>query len=312
MPRPRNRKKPYSVFTSFSKLALCATASVAVLSPSVFVVPAARADTTALYEVTVKGGLAPGKYATVSESATATATVFYKNNKSRTESENSVVLYDNGTKTTTTLDPRTKTYTTVTDAEVAAANNAATNPLAGQIKFSIKTFVRPGNQTRTIAGRETKNTKFTAILKMALTTADAPAGMAHMLPTITLSGEEWMTEGLVDEPQKQGMAALATWLFTSMAQLNPLVGTNLKAFADKVAAIKGFPLASTLQTTVAFPEGAAAMMGASIPSKPMVVTMQAKSVSEEPLNDTLFIIPDGYKKMDNPAPVSPQAPPAVL
>lgn len=296
------------MFFLFSKPALCAGASLAVISPMLFAAPAARADTTVVYEVTVKGAPSAATPPGSLETMQSLSTVYYKNNKSRTESVDSVVLYDGDTKTTTTLNPQTKTYTT-TDAESVAAKSAAMNPLLGQIKFSAKTFVRPGGQTRTIAGRPTKNTKFTAIMKMGLATADAPANMAQMLPTITISGEEWMADGLVSAAQRNGLTSTG---FSNMAQMNPMMGSGLKEFYDKLAAIKGFPLASTLSMKITFPDGAAAMMGASIPKQPIVVSMQAKSVSEEPLADTLFAIPEGYTKAESTAPAAPQTPSDAL
>ena len=88
----------------------------------------------------------------------------------------------------------------------------------------------------------------------------------------------------------------------------------MKDFAAKMAAIKGFPLASTLSTTIKFSEAATASiggMGGMLPKNPIVITTRAKSVSTSPLDDALFAPPADYKKVEAPAAPALPVPPSA-
>ena len=88
---------------------------------------------------------------------------------------------------------------------------------------------------------------------------------------------------------------------------------DMKPLMDKMSAIKGAGLAS--QMTITMPQSPLAGMagGANAPaagSLKITMTSEAKSVTQEPLDDALFTIPADYKQAAPPA-AAPGAGPGV-
>ena len=214
-------------------------------------------------------------------------TAYYKGHKSRSETGGEITLTDYDAGMTYTIDTENKTYSV---AQIKPAQRDTTSALPGN-----KSFVHSGGQTQTIAGYPATNTKFMSVTQIVI---GAPAGAsAPMLPPLTISGEEWMADGLLPEDARN--AGFAE--FSKLVPLPQLPGAG--GFAQKMLAVKGFPLATTLQIRIAFPAGAGPALVNALPRDPITLTMRAKSVATAPLDDALFALPEGFQKVDAlPAP----------
>ena len=264
----------------------------------------AHADLKVVQEATTTG-LPEAALAQAPQMASPTTiTVYYKGSKSRTESSGTVSLSDLATGKVTVLDAGAKTYYLTAPSD--ALKGIQDNPMLAMLKFDTKVFVNPGSETQVLLGKSAHNFRYTAIMKMGMAGAGGGGmeGMAGMLPTVTIKGEEWVTDAIT-LPVSSTPAAQAG----SMTKLfPPMLGKGLKEFADKMATIKGFPLRNTVTVTFAFPKNSPA--AAQAPA-PITTTITAKSISEEPLSDDLFVVPADYKQIDPPASGIPGSPPAA-
>ena len=93
-----------------------------------------------------------------------------------------------------------------------------------------------------------------------------------------------------------------------------LAGNSLKSRSEKLATIKGTPLSSRIEVTIKPGDSKAADANVlPLPKEPIVVATEVKTISEDPLDDALFAVPAGYKKVDVLAkPTAPVAPAPAL
>jgi hypothetical protein len=72
----------------------------------------------------------------------------------------------------------------------------------------------------------------------------------------------------------------------------------LKTLAEKIATIKGTPLSSRIEVIIKPGDGKAPDVNVlPIPKDPIIVVNEVKSISEDPLADSLFTVPADYKKV---------------
>ena len=226
---------------------------------------------------------APAAYAdltmvtkTTSGSTTQTVTNYYKGTKFRSESKDYIILVD-GKGQILMLNPAKKTYMVL---------SLGNNPMLQMFDLSSSVDIKPGGKTKTILGKPTKNYLYTATIKMSLKKAaldqmkarGAQMRQPPQMPTIVLSGENWVTEA-VNVPR----GAVAN----SLSGLSAMPGMN--AIMQKFATMKGVPLESKVTTT--FKGGPPSL-------KPQTTTTLASSLSESPLSDALFQVPAGYTKQE--------------
>ena len=225
-----------------------------ITAPGVF-----AADLTVVYEVKVDvppafSGASPMAGGKSLTNIAVETTAYYKGHKSRSETGDEITLTDYDAGMTYTIDTENKTYS-VAQVKPAQADTAPGLP-------GNKSFVHSGGQTQTIAGHAATNTKFMSVTQIGMgrpSGTPAPAVSPGMLPTLTLSGEEWMADGLLPEDARN--AGFVE--FSKRVPMPQLPGVG--GFAQKMLAVKGFPLATTLQIRIAFPAGAGPALVNAIP-----------------------------------------------
>jgi len=266
--------------------------------------PAAHADLKVVQEMSVTGlpnaAAAPGAPDLREPIVTTT---FFKGDKSRVETSGTILINSGGPNAQQmTLVPATKTYYVTP----SVSDTLKAMPGFGdQFKFSATGNVRKTDVTRTILGKTTIDYKFYVAMKMSMPALGASA--ESMMPTITMSGDQWTTDSLDISGTLSGSQ---TDLLGKT--LGPLVMGGMSDIVKTMSKIKGFPLLGTMSMSITFPKGSdlGAAMAKAMPSK-MVMTNEVKSLSEDPLPDDLFIIPTDYTKVDAPAnPLIPAAPAA--
>jgi hypothetical protein len=221
-------------------------------------------------------------------------TTYYKGNKQRVESGDTVIITDYETGKVTTLNPAKKTFYTsnITDGLKAMADN----PMIEMIKIDATADVKQGGETKTIAGKAAKNYKLTATMKMSMD--GAPPETAAMFPTIIMKGEQWTTEAIALPIQT---SKLVQANFTK--NMPAFLQKGMKPFLDKMATIPGFTLSNTMSIEFMRAPGAPDMPG--FPKEPIVTVTEVKELSEAPLEDALFAPPADYKEVQAPKPAGP-------
>ncbi|MDX1933837.1 MAG: hypothetical protein SFU56_14660 [Capsulimonadales bacterium] len=210
-----------------------------------------------------------------------TSVVYYKGKKMRSETGNTVVLFDGEKGTVTSLNMTAKTYNVV---PIAALSD---NAMLRMVEMKTAVTLKPGGKTKKILGKQTKNYVFTATIKMSLKKemldrmkAQGSTASPPTLPTIVLTGENWVAEQVA--VSSGAMAA-------SMSPMSAVPG--LKALMDKFKTIKGIPLESRINI---------AMQGGPQEGRRQSLATEATSISEEGLADTLFVVPAGFTRATAP------------
>lgn len=250
----------------------------------------ARADVKVVAEVKVTGiPAAAAAQGAPDLKKPIITTTYYKGNKQRVESGGTITITDYDTGKVTTLNPEKKTFytTNITDGLKAMADN----PMIEMIKIDATADVKPGGETKTIAGKTAKNYKVTATMKMGMD--GAPAEAAAMFPTIIMKGEQWTTEGIT-LPIQTGKLVQSNFA----KNMPPFLQKGMKPFTDKMATIPGFTLSNTMSMEFVRAPGAPDMPG--FPKEPIVTITEVKELSEAPLEDALFAPPAGYKEVPAP------------
>ena len=245
---------------------------------------AARADVKIVSELNVTGL----PQSQTRQKFPQSVTTFYKGDKSRTELGNKVTIYDAATDKLYTLDPANKTYTAMTPQE-ASQKGAG---LLALLKVDVTADVKEGETIKTIAGKQARSQTFTATIGLGF--EGSPTGS---LARVKIEGEQWATDAVMLSAAAQRVAA------AGFAQsLGPLV-QNAKPLTDKLATLKGTPLSRRVVATVTSDQELPGL-----PDGPVVATLDARSVSEGPLDDALFAVPADYKLAETPPPAAPALP----
>jgi hypothetical protein len=269
-----------------NRFRVTATVAVAVLGAASL----ARADVKIVSEVTIKG-VPKAAQAQISDKTTTTTT-YYKASKQRTETDKSVTITDLDGDKFYTLDPVKKTYYVMSSKDLEKL--AADNPMLAMIKMDTTTTVTPSSETKSIAGKTAKKYAYTTVMKMGMEGADE--SISAMLPTITISGEQWTTEEIT-LPVDYRKVTQSNF----MRSMPPMMAKGIKDMVDKMAEIKGLPLSSVITVTVQPSASAPPQAASAFPKDPIVTTTEVKSIVEGPLDDALFTVPADYKEVKAPA-----------
>jgi len=265
-----------------SPLRRCGAALILSATLLIGSVAIARADVKIVTRMETSGGFTP------EGSGGATTTTYYKGDKVRTEAGDTITLFDGATDKYITIYKTKKTYTTGNLKDTLAQ----TSNLEKQLKITTTMDLKPGGKTRTLAGKPAKNYLWTANISFvaraeALKNAENTSGPRGF--KMVMKGETWATEAIT-------LSAKTTRLASVFSMGNGIAG--LKPFTEKLASIQGVPLSFEItqtMTPIAAPNPD--------PNAPklrpinMTVTSKVVSISEDPLPDSLFKIPAGYKKM---------------
>lgn len=237
----------------------------------------ARADLKVVSEMTVTG--LPKTEMTSSGTQKSTSTAYYKGDKFRQEAGDSISIFDCGTGQVYTLDQGKKTYSVMAADDML---NMANNPMLAKMKMDVSGDVTPTDKTETITDKTTKEYLFTFTMKMGMEGMDS-----SIFPTMKMSGEQWNTTSI-------RFPANCVKMMQFTQRMPGMFGSSMKTFAEKMAAMPGFPMRKTMTITM---EGGAV---AAMTKDPIVMTTEVKSISEDKLPDSLFAVPSGYTKVDPP------------
>ena len=289
-----------------SKITICAGIMLACVSAS----GAARADLTIVSQTKQSAPASLGEGGT--KNPLETTVNYYQKHKVRTETGETVSLYDGDTNTTLTLYPNTKTYTETkgTLGDVAGLLNALSE-MSASARLDCQTVVEAGDQSRTIAGLKTRNYHYISIWTLSVPPASPGAAasdaddIARFFPaTLTIQGEAWAAEKLGGKTNRNTIEQMFDGLSPTFS------GAALKTFVLALGKIKGVTLDSTKTITLFLsPAFIAASTKAGEPLTVLTQTTgitETKSISKANLDAALFTVPADYKKVD--AHAAPPAP----
>lgn len=249
--------------------------------------------------MSMMGGGPPGAPKKEAEpTGPVTVTTYYKGNRQRIERGGDVTITDFNAGKILTLNVAKKTYTELSLTDLGA--NLDTNPMLKMFKVNASADVKPGGETKAIAGRPSKNYKYTLTFKMEATDPQMAAFLSGLTTTVT--GEQWVTETLTIPTDATSLAR------NKMLKQLPVSVKDLEQVGAQMGIMKGFPLSSITTVKIDLPEQLKAMMasqGGGKTNEPIVSVTEVTSISEDPLDDALFTVPAGYKKVEAPRPKAP-------
>ena len=212
-----------------------------------------------------------------------TATVYVKDDMIRRDQATGLsTILDLTSDITFLVDHRNRTCATIPNKSIAARRSNFNAMLSANTNLSSTADVKPLGQTRVIAGKPAKGYKFATTIK-----ASQKGNNANRV-TIQISGEQWVSEELALTPAMQREMG-----YGLVRTLGSTLGAGAKPLAAKLAKIKGFPLVVCTNMTIS---GSLRQMNGPF-KRAFVTTMTAKEVSQEPLDDKLFVVPDNYREI---------------
>ncbi|MBC8136313.1 MAG: hypothetical protein H8F28_10540 [Fibrella sp.] len=232
---------------------------------------------------------------TIAKPTTEKIVTYYKDGKQRTETADSVVIHDAVNEKTFFLDPRKKTFYEASSAGAVTTDDS--NPMAAMAKMGEldgDVVVTDLKEEKTILGKKAHRYSYIMTLKFSLKDPNAPAMMAAFLPSFVTTGDQWMAE-IPDSfvfAKRNGQSAFAG--------LPSGLGKSFMPLVEKMGKMKGIPLEATHSSKMSFGESAPAQMTANMPKEPTVRQTITTALSEAPLPDSLFSVPDDYKKVKAP------------
>ncbi|GAB4458113.1 MAG: hypothetical protein OHK0029_18880 [Armatimonadaceae bacterium] len=214
-------------------------------------------------------------------------TTYYKGSMMRSEEGSNVIIFDGSKNIAYSLNTANKTYQVINFGEMTK------NPAFQMMDIKSNVSLKPGGKTKTILGKPAKNYVYSATVKFTMkpeamerikaqSGGNATPNLEAMMPTVTITGETWVTEAL-SMPSGGAAGAMAT------LQNVPGVSDLMKKFKT----IKGVPLESTQTVKVAGGMGAANQRN-------VTTKTIATAISQASLPSSLFEVPKGYTKQQQP------------
>jgi hypothetical protein len=255
-----------------------------------------------------------------------TVTTYYKARMARTEVEGGpLTIYDGQAGKVFILHPDQQTYSVFSLGQMLEQSGSATEPSSAGgrgrgARFDVKVNLEKSDATKTIAGKEAAKYVLTASMQLISRRGGGfgggrgfpggggfprrggrfPRGGFPLAEGASPSGE---TGGApspggpgIGSIQIQGEYWLADAAFLPAAENSPLLpllsqtlraGPILRDLNSKLVKSKQVPLSSKLTMTRPNAES----------QEPLVTTMEVKTITEGPLDDALFKVPDGYKEV---------------
>jgi hypothetical protein len=128
--------------------------------------------------------------------------------------------------------------------------------------------------------------------------------MGRALPTLEIEGEYWLSEaGAVRATSSKNKMALLPSFAQTLTEA-PMTEALLSSLVKKMAKTKGFPLASRVTLKIQSPQRPSAPQPDEPESdapEPVVITTTVQSITEEPLDERLFQVPEDYQKVEPPS-----------
>jgi hypothetical protein len=224
------------------------------------------------------------------------ATTYVKGERVRSETGKSVTITD-GTRTWL-INSEKKTYSVVTNAKLGSGANPAMDQFNQMIDLSLSATVKPGGKTRTILGKPAQNYLFSIDMKMKFKPGSGPTGVTGKepmrLPQMKTTGEIWATQAIPPLPTSSVGASSLVSGFRAL-------GAAGKGASDKFGIVKGFTLETTMKQSA---------VGGNMPGLDKARNMQIKtsvtSLKTDPLPDSLFGPPAGFKQIPYEGPSLPK------
>ena len=211
---------------------------------------------------------------------------YYKGEKQRIETPDSIVIYDGATDTTLFVDPKRKTYY-----EQKGVENVVENEMMKMVNVSGEAIVAATGEEKNIAGKPARRYTYSITLKLVPKDPNAPAALAAFLPSQIISGDLWT----VDVPD--AAAAMRQRSTALLKALPPGSGEGLASVIAKMGTIKGVSLDGTQTARTVYTGSVVSENGAANTPPPPVVTQTVTTrISEDALPDSYFSVPSNYKK----------------
>lgn len=190
-----------------------------------------------------------------------------------------------------------KTYSVVANQKLQSATNPMMEQFNQMIDVSMSASVKPGGKTRTILGKSARNYLFSVEVKMKFKPGSGPKNArgdaAMRLPAMQAKGEIWTTDTLPTPPRGgQDPAAM----FRNFEMLGPSGRAASAAFAK----VKGFPLETILSQITS----KSSLPGEEKGGKTSV-KMSVVSLKTDPIADSVFAPPKGFKQVPYEPPTLP-------
>lgn len=211
-----------------------------------------------------------------------TVTIYYQGDMIRVERADSTSIINTKTRQTLLLDDKTKTYY-----EFSPGQWLDVPPELGRlVKVQANAFVKATPDRKTLLDRPAERSVLD--MNFTLTLASMPGFRQRM----HLRMEPWTTLQFPEGAPSIGMVGVLHSILggiESMEQVQPALAS--------VLALKGLPLSytATLTTTFVVPPSVGAAPRES--SMEVRLVSEVESVSEEALDPTLFLVPEGYKNV---------------
>jgi hypothetical protein len=218
------------------------------------------------------------------------------------ENGNTVTITDSASSKVITLDIKKKTYYTsepLKDMEGAAG---MAEQFMAMMDLKLDVDAKDTGEAKEILTKNAKKYTYSIKMKMgfkegvALPFGGGAGGETPQLPTIVVSGESWNTEDVTIPVSKTNPKDMLGGM-NQMLKMFEKTSPDLKEKMMKLGEMKGFPLRSAV--TITF-EGGTGLPG--VPEKPMVIKTEVTQIKDVPLEDSLFAVPKGFKKVAAPAP----------
>jgi hypothetical protein len=223
-------------------------------------------------------------------------TSYMKGTRFRSDAPKTITITD-GTRTWL-INTENKTYSVVANQKLQGATGSVMEQFNQMVDLSLMASVKPGGKTRTILGQPAQNYVYSIDMKMKFKPGSGPKGITGKepmrLPQMKTTGEIWATTAL---PKPPSSSAGAGSLFSNFRMLGP-AGERATAAFEKV---KGF----TLETTLTQISTGGNMPGGGKGGK-MSLKVVVTSLKTDPLPDSLFAPPAGFKQIPYEAPTLPK------
>jgi len=216
-----------------------------------------------------------------------TMTTYFKNGKMRVESMGSIILMDPKSKKNIILNPTDKTYSELgMDMMTPEQKKAMKN-----MKMTMSAHLKPTTQTKMIAGKKAQKYIITMVMHMQLP-GQTPTAPSMGAMDMNMDMEQWTTTALKDHYSPQMMMQNAGQMLKQLSMMGD-TSSMMKEFAK----MKGFPLDNNMTMKMTMkPAKGSPQAGQAPMSFDMTMQTNVDSISEAPLNGSLFVIPAGYKK----------------
>ncbi|MEA2553797.1 MAG: hypothetical protein QOJ65_1973 [Fimbriimonadaceae bacterium] len=218
-----------------------------------------------------------------------TITTYYKGGLVRTDAQGRTTILDTRKHTTTIIDHTSRTYSVLDTASMAKLQKETMKGM--QVKVSG--HVSPTKDQKSIQKKAAR--KYVADLNLVVSGPQLKGPQGPMKMNVKVHMDQWATTAVkanVSPDQAAGMLGQVLRGFTAIGGVGDL--------KREMGKIRGLPLDNQTKVTISMvPLKGKAPAGAGA-SQTMSVEIATQSVSEAPINPSVFKVPAGYTKTAKP------------